>query len=190
MADKNLRKKIAQMEKQLSDLQTEADAVKEQLKRTENNRDEYKSKYFQFKGIFQRQTSTFYQYQNLSAQSKEALSGIFRGESFEEFLACGVQPGNIDTLWEFSRSQALAGNLEDTVILEQIIAYFVRLYNGTNESPILAFQNVQEGDSFDADIHIRTQTSRAAGTVSRVLITGLTNAFTGEVIKKTVVEVR
>ena len=167
----------------------EADSVMERLKKTENNRDEYKSKYLQFKGIFQRQTGTFYQYQALSEQSKDALSGVFRGESFEEFLACGVQPGNIDTLWEFSRSQALKGNLADIDILEQIIAYFVHLYNGTNKSPILAFQNVRPGDPFDIDLHIRTQTSKAAGTISKILITGLTNAFTGETIKKSVVEV-
>lgn len=190
MAEKDLRKKIADLEQQLNELQKETATVKDRLEKTEKNRDEYKSKYFQFKGIFQRQTHTFYQYQSLSEQSREALGGIFKGTSFEEFLACGVQPGNIDTLWEFSRNQALEGNLEDVLILEQIIAYFVHLYNKTNESPILAFQKVTEGDSFDVDLHIRTQKSKAAGTVSKIILTGLTNAFTGEVIKKTVVEVK
>lgn len=189
MAEDKLRRKIAKMEKQIQQLQAEADSAKDSLLKTELNRDEYKSKYLQFKGIFQRQTGTFYQYQNLSEQCRDALSGIFMGDSFEEFLACGVQPANIDTLWEFSRGQALKGNLEDTEILEQIIAYFVRLYNKTNKSPVLGFQNVSIGDAFDVDLHIRTQSSRAAGTISRVLITGLTNAFTGEIIKKSVVEV-
>lgn len=91
------------------ELQTETDSVKERLQKTESNRDEYKSKYLQFKGIFQRQTGTFYQYRALSEQCKDALSGIFGGDSFEEFLACGVQPGNIDTLWEFSRNRATKG---------------------------------------------------------------------------------
>ena len=189
MAEDKLRKKVAMMEKQIKELQAETDSIKERLQKTESNRDEYKSKYLQFKGIFQRQTGTFYLYQALSEQCKDALSGIFRGDSFEEFLACGVQPGNIDTSWEFSRNQALKGNLEDIAILEQIIAYFVRLYNGTNKSPILAFQDVKAGDPFDIDLHIRTQTSKAAGTISKILITGLTNAFTGETIKKSVVEV-
>lgn len=189
MAEQNLKRKVATMKQQLETLKNELAAAKEKLEKTESNRDEYKSKYFQFKGIFQRQTHTFYQYQSLSAQSKDALSGIFKGSSFEEFLACGVQPGNIDTLWEFSRSQALAGNLEDVTILEEIITYFVQLYNGTNEAPILAFQEVAAGDFFDVDLHIRTQTSKAAGNISKVLLTGLTNAFTGEVIKKAVVEV-
>jgi len=189
MAEQNLRRKLAAMKQQLETLQEELAATKEKLAKTESNRDEYKSKYFQFKGIFQRQTHTFYQYQSLSSQSKDSLSGIFKGSSFEEFLACGAQPGNIDTLWEFSRSQALTGNLEDVLILEEIIAYFVRLYNGTNDSPILAFQKVEAGDAFDADLHIRTQTSKPAGNISKVILTGLTNAFTGEVIKKAVVEV-
>jgi hypothetical protein len=170
-------------------LQTELSSTQQQLTKTEHNRDEYKSKYFQFKGIFQRQTHTFYQYQGLSEQSRDALSGIFKGNSFEEFLACGVQPGNIDALWEFSRGQALAGNAGDVAILEQIIAYFVQLYNGTNESPVLAFQQTQPGDRFDVDLHIRTQDSRPSGKISNILLTGLTNAFTGEVIKKAVVEI-
>lgn len=190
MAEQDLRKKFAQMEQQINELTKEGNVLRERLQKTESNRDEYKSKYFQFKGIFQRQTHTFYQYQSLSEPSREALSGIFKGSSFEEFLACGVQPGNIDTLWEFSRNQALEGNLEDVTILEQIIAYFVHLYNGTNESPILAFQEVKPGEAFDVDLHIRTQESRAAGKISRILLTGLTNAFTGEVIKKTVVEIK
>lgn len=190
MAERNLQKETIQMEQQIQDLQAQLQSAKEQLAKTESNRDEYKSKYFQFKGIFQRQTHTFYQYQGLSEQAQDALSGIFKGTSFEEFLACGVQPGNIDTLWEFSRGQALEGNFEDVVILEQIIAYFVHLYNGTNESPILAFQKTSPGDTFDVDLHIRTKDSKASGTISRVLLTGLTNAFTGEVIKKAVVEVQ
>ena len=119
MSEHNMRKKIAQLEQQLNALQKETAATKERLEKTENNRDEYKTKYFQFKTIFQRQTHTFYQYQSLSRQSQEALSGIFKGESFEEFLACGVQPGNIDTLWEFARSQALDGTLEDVRLLER-----------------------------------------------------------------------
>lgn len=189
MAEQNLQKQIMQMEQQIQTLQTELSSVKERLTKTESNRDEYKSKYFQFKSIFQRQTHTFYQYQSLSEQSREALSGIFKGTSFEEFLACGVQPGNIDALWEFSRGQALAGNTADVVILETIIAYFVQLYNGTNESPILAFQKTSPGDAFDVDFHIRTQESKASGKITQVLLTGLTNAFTGEVIKKAVVEI-
>jgi hypothetical protein len=190
MAEQNLRNRITQLEQQVQSLQSEIAAANELLQKTELNRDEYRTKYFQFKGIFQRQTHTFYQYQGLSEQSREALSGVFKGDSFEEFLACGVQPANIDTLWEFARNQALEGRLDDLPVLGQIIAYFVELYNGTNESPILAFQQVSVGDSFDVDLHIRTQSSKAAGAISSIILTGLTNAFTGEVIKKTVVEIQ
>ena len=164
-------------------------ATQEKLLQTEKMRDEYKGKYFQFKGIFQRQTQTFYKYQSLSEPSLEALSGIFKGTSFEEFLACGVQPGNIDALWEFARSEALNGNMADVAILSEIITYFVHLYNGTNESPLLGIQNTAIGDIFDVDLHIRTQKSKPAGAITNVLLSGLTNAFTGEVIKKSVVEI-
>lgn len=190
MAEQELQAQITAMEQQLKKLHNELTAAEERLKKTEDNRDEYKTKYFQFKGIFQRQMQTFYQYQNLSEQCKDALSGIFKGTSFEEFLACGVQPGNIDTLWEFSRNQALEGNTDDLPVLQQIIAYFVHLYNVTNDSPILGFQTVSVGDAFDVDLHIRTQSSKASGAITDIILTGLTNAFTGEVIKKTVVEIK
>lgn len=173
----------------IQELQAELNATTDRLAKMEENRNEYKAKYFQFKGIFQRQTQTFYAYQGLSAQSKEALSGIFKGSSFEEFLACGVQPGNIDALWEFARNEALNGNREDVAVLESIIAYFVRLYNGTNDSAILISQDVKAGDLFDVDYHIRTKDSKAAGSITNVLLSGLTNAFTGEVIKKAIVEI-
>lgn len=179
-----------QFQKETEELQAKLTALEHTLRQTEENRNEYKKKYFQFKGIFQKQTHIFYQYQKLSTQSYEALSGIYKGNSFEEFLACGVQPGNIDALWEFARNEALKNNYDDVTILEQMIIYFVNLYNGTNESPILAFQQVCPGDAFDPDCHIRTQESKAAGAISNVILTGLTNAFTGEVIKKAVVEIK
>ena len=170
-------------------LQQELLTVREALQKAEKSRDEYRSKYLQFKAIFQKQTHAFYLYQHLTDQSKEELSGIFKGKSFETFLACGVQPANIDALWEYARQAALAGNLEDVELLNQIIAYFVNLYNITNDAPILGFQNVSVGDAFDVDWHIRTQNSKPAGMISKILLTGLTNAFTGEVIKKAVIEI-
>ena len=170
-------------------LQQELLTVKEALQKAEKSRDEYRSKYLQFKAIFQKQTHAFYLYQHLTDQSKEELSGIFKGKNFEAFLACGVQPANIDALWEYARQAALAGSLEDDELLNQIIAYFVNLYNITNDAPILGFQNVSVGDAFDVDWHIRTQNSKPAGTISKILLTGLTNAFTGEVIKKAVIEI-
>ena len=48
---------------ELEALKQEVAELREALAKTEENRDEYKSKYFQFKGIFQRQTHTFYLYQ-------------------------------------------------------------------------------------------------------------------------------
>mgnify|MGYP003172500441 CR=1 FL=1 len=106
-------------------LQQELLTVKEALQKAEKSRDEYRSKYLQFKAIFQKQTHAFYLYQHLTDQSKEELSGIFKGKNFEAFLACGVQPANIDALWEYARQAALAGSLEDVELLNQIIAYTI-----------------------------------------------------------------
>lgn len=171
-------------------LKQEVAELREALTKTEENRDEYKSKYFQFKGIFQRQTHTFYLYQGLSESTQSALSGIFKGTSFEEFLACGVQPGNIDALWEFTRNHALQDDTEDLEILVHIITYFVKMYNSTNDTEVLKICMPKEGDTFDTDLHIRTPKSKAAGSISEVLLFGLSNGFTGDIIKKAVVTVK
>ena len=179
--------------KEIKSLQDEIEELRDLLQKAEKTRDEYKNKYFQFKGIFQKQTHTFYQYQNMTEQSKGALQGIFKGESFEEFLACGVQPANIDALWEFARNVALNetlnDNRDDLEILGELILYFVHLYNGTNDSPVLSFLSPKVGEAFDTDQHIRTRDSRPAGVISEILLDGLANAYTGEVIKKAVVKI-
>lgn len=165
----------------------EIERLKEENEQLRKQRDEYKNGYSKFIKVFRKQTKYFYEYQRLSEKSKEALSGIFRQDSFENFLACGVQPDNIDALWEFTKNEAMQNNIDDVNILNEIIGYFVRLYNDTNETPVLELQQVNEGDMFDIDMHIRTPESKTAGNIQQVILGGLTNAYTGAVIKKAVV---
>ena len=47
MTEKNQEWQMIQMKEQLQKLQTELQTTKEQLSKTESNRDEYKNKYFQ-----------------------------------------------------------------------------------------------------------------------------------------------
>lgn len=182
-------------EKELQ-LQKELAAVREQLQSLKIERDsliakkeEYRSKYLPLKSLFQKQMRVFHMYQNLSAHSLDALTGIFKGNSFEEFLACGVQPGNIDALWEFARSEILLSRTEDLTSLRELILYFIDLYNRTGDVPILGIQDVNPKDTFDVDLHIRTQDSKPAGKIQEIILPGLTNALTGAVIKKAVVRV-
>ncbi len=173
----------------LADAESKISELAGQMEIAEKQRDDFKNKYFYFKNVFQKQTRIFYLYQGLSKHSLEALNGIFKEDSFENFLACGVQPDNIDALWEFARSEALLGNMKDVKILNTVIQYFVKLYNSTNDTPILAMQDAAPGDAFDVDLHIRTPESKTSGNIKEVLLPGLANAFTGAVIKKAVVVV-
>lgn len=182
-----MEKKLKILEKELAGAKAEIAELTKQKEIAEKQRDDFKNKYFYFKNVFQKQTKIFYLYQGLSEHSLEALNGIFKEDSFENFLACGVQPDNIDALWEFARSEAILNNTEDVNIINTVIQYFVKLYNDTNETPVLAIQKVSTGDTFDVDLHIRTPESKAAGTIQKVILPGLTNAFTGAVIKKSVV---
>ena len=173
---------MAEDTEKIAELESEIEELKK-------SRDEFKNKYFYFKNVFQKQMQVFYQFYKLSDQSLQSLNGIFKGTSFENFLACGVQPANIDALWEFAKVEALNGNYEDVALLNDIIKYFVKLYNDTGDTPALGIQEVKESDIFDIDLHIRTSDSKAAGYIDKIILLGLTNAYTGEIIKKAVVQV-
>ena len=66
-------------------LQQELLTVKEALQKAEKSRDEYRSKYLQFKAIFQKQTHAFYLYQHLTDQSKEELAASSKAKTLKHF---------------------------------------------------------------------------------------------------------
>ena len=64
-------------------LQQELLTVKEALQKAEKSRDEYRSKYLQFKAIFQKQTHAFYLYQHLNEPNAPTRASFEKKEGTE-----------------------------------------------------------------------------------------------------------
>lgn len=118
-----------------------------------------------------------------------ALRGIFKQDTFDNFVACGSQRDNIEALWDFIKFRIMDCNLEALETLVKILYFCQDTFNGTAEQPLLLRDEIAAGDPFDVTRHIRTPDGKVSGTVGEVMLLGYTNASTRGVIRKTIVRV-
>lgn len=168
-------------------------ALEVEIEELKKERDEFRDNYLQFKGIFQKQTRMFFNYQNLSPAVKTSLDEIYRGNTFEEFLTCGVQNENIYALWDcicgYLRSPGEATR-EDFIIMQKMLTYFLNLFNRVHALPVLRVMDTAAGEPFLPASHqnvMDTQGATMTGTIRDVLLQGLCNAITGNVIRQSLV---
>ncbi len=168
-------------------------ALEVQIQELTKERDEFRDNYLQFKGIFQKQTRMFFDYQNLSPTVKASLDEIYRGNTFEEFLTCGVQNENIYALWDricdYLRSPGEATS-EDLIILRKMLTYFLNLFNHVHTLPVLRVMDTAPGEPFLPASHqdvTDIQGTTMTGTIRDVLFQGLCNSITGNVIRRSLV---
>ena len=128
-------------------------------------------------------------YLRLSNATRGSLSGIFKGTTVEEFIFCGVQLENIDSLWEFIKRELEEKRLSEVENMKKIFVYFFKAYNLIHESPIYKIQNVAIGEEFDEDKHLRSSNSRVAGRINEIMLNGFIITNTGKIVKKSVVKI-
>ena len=128
-------------------------------------------------------------YTNLSENSINSLNAIFKGDTIEEFIFCGVQLDTIEALWEFSKREILEGRMEEVKALYSIFTYFLNAYNKVHETPIYAIHKVSIGEKFDEDKHIRSLGGKVSGNITEVIFKGYTNIRNGKIVKKSIVRV-
>lgn len=174
------QEKIEKMSLKCRELERHSIEVADQAYSTNQQLDHYSSIFGQFYDMYNL-------YLELSEMSKLSLRGIFKEESPDAFIAAGIQPENIDSLWEYTRMQIMNRKYEESERLGQLICYFIDLYNKIRTSPVYALQEIKNDDFFDVDCHIRTSDSKAAGKVKKIYLYGYTNVLTNTLIKKSVV---
>lgn len=180
--ERALQIKIGDMDERFLTMQKQSNDLKMKLKRTEKQLSG-------FVNVFGRFYSMLEVYDNLSENHKNALKGIFKEDTPDSWIAAGVQPDNIDSLWEYTRMQIMNRKYKELEGLGSLVYYFLDLYNSTRSTPIFTLQEVSAGDMFDVDSHIRTSDSKAAGRISQVYLYGYVNVNTDTVIKRSVVMV-
>lgn len=141
------------------------------------------------KNRFKMQLELHQVYLGLSDSTRKALNGIFKGESIEEFIFCGVQWKSIESLWDFIKWQLLEESCTELKELTRIFTYFLNAHNTVYESPLYALQSIKAGDVFDEDKHLRGPNSKISGVITEVLLLGYINTQTNKIVRKSIIRV-
>lgn len=125
-------------------------------------------------------------YGRLSEQTRHSLTGIFKDTSVQGLIACGIQEKNISNLWDYAKSETVNGNNGD---IENVISLFNLLFKRfTLAYPMFLLQDVNPGDSFDTQFHIKHSSSvNTSGAINQIMLYGYVNSKTGKVIKPSIV---
>ncbi len=126
-------------------------------------------------------------YKNLSTQTKTSIKGIFKDESLNGFLACGMQERNIDSLWEYIKNEIIEDNNPDIKSLVAIFDFFFERFSLA--FPLYQKQPIETGKEFDTQQLINADSTTPNGTVKEVLLYGWINTKTDKIIKKSIVRI-
>lgn len=139
---------------------------------------------------FERGWELFERYQKVSAHARQILKGVFtRDGDFTSFICGGAQADSLKILWDELRDCVLSGRRDDAAILWNIFEYCLELVNASKSQKIYSILPVREGERFDSDVHEEGPDSRAQGKVSKVYLPGYKNAYKGEIVRKSIVQV-
>lgn len=180
--DKTLAEKsreISEIEKENKNLHNEIESVKkESILPLQKKLNFYREQ-------FENQIKVYTLYKSLSPRAIKSLENIFKGDSIDTFIACGIQEDNINSLWYYIKNEIIEERDEDIDSLKIIFEYFFNLYIVPNDYYIS--QDVKIGDRFDTSTHIAHSKGKASGEVKEVLLRGYLNKNTKKVINKSVV---
>ncbi|MGR5173315.1 hypothetical protein ACPV4O_19110 [Vibrio owensii] len=139
-----------------------------------------------YRDNFSDDLQAFELYGRLSEQTRHSLSGIFKDTSVQGLIACGIQEKNISNLWDYAKSETVNGNNGD---IENVISLFNLLFKRfTLAYPMFSLQDVNPGDSFDTQFHIKHSSSvNTSGAINQIMLYGYVNSKTGKVIKPSIV---
>ncbi|GAB6100655.1 hypothetical protein JCM16358_25340 [Halanaerocella petrolearia] len=204
------QKRIEELESQLQEYKTSLESkqsiveeLKDKKNRLETDNKQLKNRNLELKRSIQRKEEeikrlsnrfqgieeVYNTYLNLSSKQRQALQGIFKGNSIDEFIFCGVQHENVDSLWEYIKREVIEGHEEGLTELEKIFRYFFVAHNKIYANPLYKIQEVETGEEFDEDKHIRGKNSKVRGRITDVLFKGYINLNTDRVVKKSVVRI-
>ncbi|MGL4671774.1 hypothetical protein, partial [Cetobacterium sp.] len=134
---------------------------------------------------FENQIKVYTLYKELSPKAIKSLVNIFKGDTIDAFMACGIQEENINSLWYYTKTEIVEDRTEDVQKLKFIFEYFFNLYTIPNDCYTL--QDLKIGDKFDTDIHTAHSKGKASGEIKDILFRGYLNKNTKKLINKSVV---
>lgn len=141
-----------------------------------------------YKNSFENELKVFDIYQNLTQDTKESLSGIFKNDTLVGFIVCGVQQNSIDSFWDYIKNELRDAKNPD---IQKLITIFYFLFEKyTLAYPIYQLQNANIGDAFDTQNHIKHNSSQnMSGAIEKILLYGIVNTKTNQIVKQSIVKI-
>lgn len=179
----SLQKKYLKNEEKLLLLLKEISEKNIQIEKMELNLKEKDSEIKFRENRFKIEEELFKEYNSIIGSLKDELKGVFKGNTIEEFIYCGVQPKNIDSLWEIAKKSILEDEKDwDKVV--KLFKYFFDSFNKTYNSPIYISLNTRIDDKFEPDLHLSKNI--ASGYIEKIYLEGYADR-NEKIIKKAIV---
>jgi tetratricopeptide (TPR) repeat protein len=189
------KEQLREKEKEIAKLQQEIESKKEEISECQimiHQLNEKMESYFnelQKRRADYREAEELYEaVQQLSETTKNSLKGIFKGDSVQEFIVCGVQYENISSLWDFIKNEIMEGREQERGILRALFQYFFQEYSKTYDTPLYKLQEVKMNEVFREDLYIRALNSKISGNITDILLPGYMS-INGKTIKRSVVRI-
>ncbi len=138
---------------------------------------------------FESEQAIFGEFKSLNEDIKTTLKGIFKLDSFENFIACGGQRSNIDAIWNVIKNCVQSNKFDDLDKLNNLLKYFIDVFNKTTNTPTIKLQEVAIGAKFNPEYFSRSTDSKPAGNITEIYLIGYDNAINGNNINKSIVRV-
>lgn len=139
---------------------------------------------------FSRGWQLFGSYQRIDAHVQQLLHSVFtQPDHFEAFICGCAQDMALEKIWDVMKSCAKGGNLEDKSILWDVFCYCIDLVNMSKTEKIYEILAVQLGDEFDLEEHTLAPGSPAQGSISKILLPGYRNVYSGHIERKSLVSI-
>lgn len=182
---KNLKDELAHAKNEQEELEKEnkklMDSINLYIKQVEQGKKEIEN--------FKKDAKAYENFQNLSTSTRKSLENIIKEDSLASFIASGVQPRNIENLWDYINNELREGQNPEIKKLTEIF-YFLFANFAKANGDIYELQRVGVGDEFDPQLHLRHNSSQGvSGKINEVVLKGMVNTKTKEIKRKSVVKI-
>lgn len=182
---KNLKDELAHTKEKLEKLEKEkknlTDSINLYAEQVEKSKKELEN--------FKKDAKAYENFQNLSTSTRKSLENIIKEDSLASFIASGVQPRNIENLWDYINNELREGQNPEIRELTDIFYFLFTNFTKAN-GDIYELQSVSLGDEFDPQLHLRHNSSQGvSGKINEVVLKGMVNTKTKEIKRKSVVKI-
>ena len=181
------KSRILELEKENSEIRKELDDVKNQFEQISEQNDLLQKENSRYDLRYSALDKAYQKYLDLPDEEKERLKGLIPTESLFGFICSGVKWDNVMSIWNFAKRRVIEEQ-DESLKYAEIFEILFQVYVDQNAERRYELIDSDVGERYDMRYHsiIGTKTD---GKVYRVLLNGIIDNNTGQVIEKSIIEI-